>query len=152
MHMQCVGPRAAPCRHSPRTGAGWSVCGAQGCVSRGQDNSTGEPSARPAFTASPPSLHPPPPRSAAVLPPLPPTRSHLTLPPPPPPLPIAAHAARIAVLQVAAILVEREHSLRSWKLAGVMMNLVLLHPQQHRGEGEQPTRSAQPQADIAAPG
>ena len=61
-----------------------------------------------------------------------------------------AHAARVGVLQVAVILAEREQSLRSWKLAGAMMNLVLLHPQQRRGEDEQPTRSAQPQAGITA--
>ena len=95
------------------------------------------------------------PASRAALPPL----RHSTTPPSYlPPLHTAAtlaalpllhaHAARVGVLQVAVILAEREQSLRSWRLAGAMMNLVLLHPQQRRGEDEQPTRSAQPQAGI----
>ena len=113
-----------------------------------------------------PPLHPPcvgcllPPLRPASQAALPPLRHSTTLPSYLPSLHTAAtlaafpllyaHAARVGVLQVAVILAEREQSLRSWKLAGAMMNLVLLHPQQRRGEDEQPTRSAQPQAGITA--
>ena len=88
--------------------------------------------------------------SAATPPPHPPTCPHLTLPPPPTPTLFDAHAARLGVPQVSVILADREQSLRSWKLAGAMMNLVLLKPEQRRAEGEQSTRSPQPQEASSA--
>ena len=120
-----------------------------------EDETTPQAAPPPALCWLPPATLRP--ASQAALPPL---RHSTTLPSYLPSLHTAAtlaafpllyaHAARVGVLQVAVILAEREQSLRSWKLAGAMMNLVLLHPQQRRGEDEQPTRSAQPQAGITA--